>query len=105
MSSSSTNTATSVTSVQDFLKTLKKSGILNEQRLEQFLAQEGGTDNPVALAKAMEAQKLITSFQRRTLLAGRYRGLLLGPYKIMEPIGKGEWGKSTWLSTLRCSDR
>lgn len=93
MSSSSTNTATSVTSVQDFLKTLKKSGILNEQRLEQFLAQEGGTDNPVALAKAMEAQKLITSFQRRTLLAGRYRGLLLGPYKIMEPIGKGGMGQ------------
>jgi serine/threonine protein kinase len=88
---SSASSVSTSTTVDDFVATVRKSGIVREEQLNTFLSTTS-FDNPIDLAKAMEARKLITSFQRKTLLAGKYRGLLLGPYKIMEPIGKGGMG-------------
>ncbi|MFT3879519.1 MAG: serine/threonine-protein kinase [Gemmatales bacterium] len=83
-----------VVSQADFLRTLKKSGILKDEVLQQIsrsaesLASDGN-----GLAARLQEKGLLTSFQCKQLLAGKYQGLLIGTYLILEPIGKGGQGR------------
>lgn len=83
-----------VVSSADFLNTLKKSGILKDEVLQQFRrsAEAQGADGKT-LAASLQAKGLLTSFQCKQLLAGKYQGLLIGTYLILEPIGKGGQGR------------
>ncbi len=79
-----------------FINTVKKSGLIQDDTLGRLMNSPEilHTESfpPEKLAEFFQQKKLLTAFQCKTLLTGKYRGLLLGPYKILEPIGKGGMG-------------
>src|SRR5271163_2780537 len=71
---------------------MRKSGAVEESRLNAYLqrnppAQTPG--NPAALAAALVKEGVITWFHSAQFLKGKSRGLTLGTYRILEPIGRG----------------
>jgi serine/threonine protein kinase len=81
--------------VDDFLKTVLRSGLLDRDQLEAALRTVPAEqrDDPEAVAKCLVYAGQLSSFQARKLLEGTARGLLLGPYQVLAPIGRG--GMST----------
>lgn len=77
----------------DLLELVRKSGLLDQPRIDGYvtnLEQEGSIEeDPAKLASKMVKDGLITVFQARQMLRGRYRGFFLGKYKVLEPIGSG----------------
>src|SRR5262245_28035317 len=43
-------------------------------------------------AEHLVAAGVLTPYQANKLLAGRWQGLVLGPYRILKPIGRGGMG-------------
>src|SRR4051812_1283237 len=78
-----------VTSCDALLDLLRESGVVDTEDLERFLTKHPNVDEPKPLAEAMIEAGLLTSFQAKHLLAGRKRGLTLGQYRILGPLGKG----------------
>ncbi len=79
--------------VSDFLTLVQKSGILDEKRFaELFPDQDELPTDPTECANALIKASLLTPFQARQLLAGKFRGLVLGVYKVLRPIGQGGMG-------------
>jgi serine/threonine protein kinase len=77
-----------------FLKTAVESGLVGEVaardalvRLTRDRADRTATAEELAAFLVQERQ--LTSFQARKLLTGTWRGLVLGPYRILRPIAKG----------------
>jgi serine/threonine protein kinase len=79
------------TSTEALLELLHKSGLLNGT-LDTFLEHHKLPPRPAEAADVLIEAGLLTRFQARHLLAGKHRGFLLGPYKILEPLGKGGMG-------------
>src|SRR5262245_15044417 len=75
----------------EFLETVCKSGLVEKNVVGTFLSSERPS-TPAAAADSMVAKGLLTKFQAKMLLAGRHAGLLLGPYKILDQIGRGGMG-------------
>lgn len=77
----------------ELLDLVRKSGLLEQPRIDGYvtsLQQEGLVEeDPARLASRMVKDGLITIFQARQMLRGRYRGFFLGKYKVLEPIGSG----------------
>src|SRR3989304_3028080 len=75
-------------SAESSLRSVRKSGLVEERRLESLLEElrQSGrtTDDARALADLMVERGLLTRFQSDQLLLGRNRGFYLGRYKIME---------------------
>jgi putative membrane-bound dehydrogenase-like protein len=81
------------TTVGDFLALARKSGVLDEKRFASlFPDKEDLPADPQACANALIRAGLLTQFQARQLLSGKFRGFLLGAYKILRPIGQGGMG-------------
>lgn len=77
----------------DFLELLRKSGLFDEKRFTSLFPDKDELPNePQACANALIRAGLLTPFQARQLLAGKFRGFLLGAYKILRPIGQGGMG-------------
>ena len=83
-----------MTAVDDFLKTIIRSGLLDREQLQAALRDvpREQRDNPQALADHLTQAGKLTRFQARKLLQGTALGLLLGPFQILGPIGKGGMG-------------
>ncbi len=76
-----------------FLVTLRKSKLVDSSELDAVLAQfQGSTDDSQALADFLIKQDILTEFQTKSLLAGRYKGLRIGPYNILSKLGAGGMG-------------
>jgi serine/threonine protein kinase len=80
--------------VDDFLKTVLRSGLLDREQLQQVLrglprAQRG---DPEAVADHLVKHGKLSRFQSRKLLQGAALGLVLGPFQVLAPIGKGGMG-------------
>jgi tRNA A-37 threonylcarbamoyl transferase component Bud32 len=73
------------------LELLRKGGLASAD-LEAFLTRQPLPPAAQAAADVLIDAGLLTRFQARLLLAGKYRGFLLGPYRVLEPIGKGGMG-------------
>jgi serine/threonine protein kinase len=82
----------SVAMTNEFLESLRKSGLLDESVLEKELASYPGSEDPQKMAEYFVQEKTLTNFQARSLLAGRYKGLVIGPYRILDKIGQGGMG-------------
>ena len=83
----------SVATSNEFLESLRKSGLFDEQELDITLASyTGTTEEPAKIAEFLIKQKKLTSFQAKSLLAGRHKGLIIGAYKVMDKIGAGGMG-------------
>lgn len=81
------------TNNEAFRETLKKSRLLSPEQLAEvetrFAAEAGLT--PPRLAKDLIARGLLSEWQARQLLAGRY-GFFMGKYKLLERLGGGGMG-------------
>jgi serine/threonine protein kinase len=80
--------------VEDFLKTVLRSGLLDREQLQQTLrtVPVDQRDNPDVLATHLVKAGKLTRFQSRKLLQGTALGLVLGPFQVLAPIGKGGMG-------------
>src|SRR6267143_1050829 len=73
----------------EFLKLLRKSGIVTDS----MIAALGDLPSePTKCAAALVSREVITKFQAKLLLSGRYKGFKLGSYFIREQIGQGGMG-------------
>ncbi|HEY7308995.1 MAG TPA: serine/threonine-protein kinase [Gemmataceae bacterium] len=81
--------------VEDFLKTVLKSGLLDRAQLRDALRDvpKDQREDPQALAEHLVRKGKLSRFQARKILRGAGKGLLLGHYQVLSPIGRG--GMST----------
>jgi eukaryotic-like serine/threonine-protein kinase len=88
-------TKVSMPAVASFLKTVLRSGLLTREQLEESFRQapEEKRLDPQGLANYLVKAGLLSRFQARKLLEGKTLGLVLGPFQVLAPIGKG--GMST----------
>ncbi len=84
-----------VATVEGFLKTVLKSGLLDRGQLQEALRDvpKEQRDDPRALADHLIRKGKLSRFQASKMLRGSGKGLLLGHYQILAPIGRG--GMST----------
>jgi serine/threonine protein kinase len=82
-----------VATSNSFLESLRKSGLVEEAVLDEALSKyTGTTEEPIKIAEYLIQSKLITSFQAKSILAGRFKGLMIGAYRVMDKIGAGGMG-------------
>jgi serine/threonine protein kinase len=79
--------------VSDFLELIRRSGLLENGRLETLIAQvraapEAPTQ-PDVLAALLVRDGLLTRFQADLLLQGKARGFFVGDYRVLQPLGSG----------------
>jgi eukaryotic-like serine/threonine-protein kinase len=82
------------TAVEGFLKDVLRSGLLERERLQAALRgvpREQRNDTR-ALADHLVRGGHLSRFQARRILKGKWRGLILGPYQVLAPIGRGGMG-------------
>ena len=79
--------------VGDFLAVVRKSGLIEERKLLEVFPDPGSVpEDPQKIAAILLRSGLLTQFQAKQLLIGKFRGFMLGTYTLMEPIGKGGMG-------------
>jgi serine/threonine protein kinase len=82
-------------SVDKFLDVVRKSGLVEEDRLGAVLEEvspapaTGGGRDSQTLAQALIDRKLLTVWQCERLIEGRYKGFILGKYKLLGLLGTG----------------
>ncbi|MGL6074041.1 MAG: serine/threonine protein kinase [Fimbriiglobus sp.] len=77
----------------DLLELVRKSGIIRSETLSERLRDLPEIpDDPKELAAILIERSIITKFQAKYLLTGKYRGFKLGSYVILEQIGQGGMG-------------
>jgi serine/threonine-protein kinase len=87
---------------KDFLDLVRRSRLVEEDQLQDFLAEWNARPAPAAgappagaeseaeqMADAMVAANLLTRWQANKLLQGKHKGFMLGKYKLLEHLGKG----------------
>jgi serine/threonine protein kinase len=79
---------------QEFLDLVRKSGVLEEKRLESFLQKQGTSPaDPAKLAGLMIHEGLLTRFQAEQFMLGKWKRFTIGKYKVLERIGSGGMGQ------------
>lgn len=73
----------------DFLELVRKAGIVPAATLEGL---SDLPSEPTACAASLISKGLITKFQAKLLLSGKYKGFKLGQYIVKEQIGQGGMG-------------
>ena len=84
-------------SVDELLKLIRKSGMIDEPRLDSYLERlrlAGPFPMDVRkLAGGMVRDSLLTYFQAEQFMLGKWRGFTIGKYKLLERIGCGGMGQ------------
>ena len=76
----------------EFLSILAESKLLDATVLEQLRADAELSQRPEECAEQLIHKGLLTRFQAKHLLAGKYRGFVMGPYRLLDQIGRGGMG-------------
>ena len=87
------NTTTGPVTAGEFLAIYRKSGLYDEALFRTHFPKDG--DLPAdarSCAGTLVRAGLLTNFQAKQLLTGRFRGLVLGTHRILQPIGQGGMG-------------
>jgi response regulator RpfG family c-di-GMP phosphodiesterase len=81
-------------SVAEFLDRLLGSRLLTADEVDRFLSSQPGLleSDTVTLVEAFMGQGLLTEYQIKRLLSGQTFGLVLGNYRMVEPLGSGGMG-------------
>src|SRR5262249_6981652 len=77
---------------EQFLEYIRKSGLVAEDTLTRVLGSEAEFLDTEEITERLVQKQLLTSFQVKALRSGAYKGLVIGPYKMLEQIGKGGMG-------------
>ena len=78
-----------------FLQLLQLSGLVDEDKLPQLIAdlkaRFGGElpEDPTLIADKLVEQDVITRWQSNLLLDGKYKGFMLGKYRLLQLLGSG----------------
>jgi serine/threonine protein kinase len=80
--------------VEQFLQSIGRSGLLSASATRDVIesAPETARGNAKRLAEHFVLLGKLSHFQARKLLDGTWAGLVLGPYHIIMPIGRGGMG-------------
>jgi serine/threonine-protein kinase len=79
---------------QTFLTALQASGLLTAAQFAKAIAAvPAGATTADAVARFLIAAGFLTQFQADRLMAGRADGLVVGPYAILEEVGRGAVGR------------
>jgi serine/threonine-protein kinase len=76
-----------------FLALLQQSGLVNPKELAGIRYRHPELPRARSLARALIDEGVLTKFQAERLLMGRTAGFLLGPYRILEQLGRGGMGR------------
>ena len=87
----------SVVTVADFCSLLVRSELVAAQTLDEYVARLNSTQSmpaePAAFAIAAVRDNLITPFQAKLLLQGKWKNFFLsGKYKVLQHLGSGGMG-------------
>ncbi len=86
-----------VSSIDGFLETLRKSGLVEEavvtNYMEQLRTSEGIPNDSKSLAQCMVRDAILSQFQSDQLVAGKWRGFHVAKYRVLEKIGIGGMGQ------------
>ena len=83
--------------VDDLLKLIRKSGMIDEPRLDAYVERlrlAGPIPTDVRkVAGTMVRDGLLTYFQAEQFMLGKWRGFTIGKYKLLERVGFGGMGQ------------
>jgi serine/threonine protein kinase len=80
--------------IDDLLDLIRKSGLVDPNRLDDFLQQAGPEEPPTPkkLLGQLVSAGLLTQFHAEQFLLGKWRGFTIGKYKVLERLGFGGTG-------------
>jgi serine/threonine protein kinase len=84
-------------SVEEIIQLIRKSGMIDEQKLSSYLQRReftrGLPTDAREFADEMVSDGIITYFQAEQFLLGKWRGFTIGKYKLLERVGVGGMGQ------------
>ncbi len=75
----------------EFVRLLHKSGLMDRDEIDR-LAKRSKASDGTTFARQLVKRNKLTSYQARALTRGRWRGLVLGKYIVLEKLGQGGMG-------------
>jgi len=80
-----------IATIDAFLDLVRKSGLVADERLDEVVASwpDHAATLPEELVQAIIDRELLTRWQADQLLKGRYKGFMLGKYRLLQLLGAG----------------
>jgi serine/threonine protein kinase len=77
-------------STKEFLLRVRKSRLVEAKKLDDVLSRISVEDmDVIPIARSLIRAGLLTKWQCQQILDGRYKGFLLGKYKLLDQLGRG----------------